>query len=269
MHFPKHLNLDTDFTSKVLNILTQAGRIALRYHQDQSFEITYKDDQSPVTNADIQVSEFIVEQLKILTPDFFVVSEENETNDFTGDTFWLLDPIDGTKYYIQGQSGYTINLALIHNHLPIIGYMYHPSLGEIYYNDLDGKVKFYDVLRNLHTQCSQQDSNDALKVLIDFGQLNLAKIEQEASFTKIYPQNTRSKISMLLNNQVDVYYLYRNLMEWDTAAAHAILRAIGGSVMDMLGNELVYGKPLFYNPSIIFCSPRAMPHKQKILSNLA
>jgi 3'(2'), 5'-bisphosphate nucleotidase len=264
---PESLGVSNETISRVLSVLLEAGKIALQYHQSDKLNIQYKIDDSPVTNADIEVNDFIIEQLNVLTPNIDIISEENETNYLSGHTFWLLDPIDGTKNYIKGHSGYTINLALVYKNLPVLGFIYHPSLGEIFYNDLDGQAVCYDIKEETKIIQIPQKIVKEIRVIIYKKQLNLLKIEKELQFAKVYPSNARSKISMLFSGQADVYYLYRPLMEWDTASGHAILRALGGDIIDMDGNVLVYGKPLFVNSNIIACNQNALSSKQIILNN--
>lgn len=264
----KSLGITNSTIKLILNVLLEAGQIALKYHGNSTLKVEYKEDQTPVTNADIEVNDFILKHLAKITPDIFVVSEENKSNDFTGDVFWLLDPIDGTKQYINGTSGYTINLALISKHQPVIGFVYHPSLKEIYYNDFDGEVILYDVASNKQSMHNQIKTGSLIRVLINDNQRNIDRADNDGLFFKVNCTPSRNKVSMILNHEVDVYYIYRQIMEWDTAAGHAILKSLGGEIIDMQGNVLVYGKPLFINPSIIVCSQSALNEKKIILDNI-
>jgi len=264
---PPNLNIDNSIIEPILGLLINAGQIALKYRDSRLLKIEYKKDQSPVTNADIDVNDLILQGLAKITPHIFVVSEENECNDFKGDLFWLLDPIDGTKYYIEGLSGYTINLALIWKNQPIIGFVYHPSLQEIHYNNFDGKVMLYNTSNGENSLCQSSDT-EIIKILVRESQENSTRIYDNSIFSIVYPTQVRSKIAMLLNNEADVYYLYNQVMEWDTAPVHAILKALGGNIIDMDGHELVYGKPFYCNPSVIICNHNALNEKQKILNNI-
>ena len=264
---PKNFKMDNSVIKEIISLLLDAGKIALKYHGSKLLKVEYKQDESPVTNADIEVNYCILRGLANITPGTFVVSEENECNDFSGDLFWLLDPIDGTKYYIKGDSGYTINLALISKNHPIIGFVYHPSLQEIHYNDLDGNVILYNTA-NGKTSLFQNYDAEIIKILIKEGQQNSTKVYDKSVFSTVYPTQARSKMAMIINNEADVYYLYNQVMEWDTAPVHAILKAQGGNIIDMNGNELVYGKPFYCNPSVIICNHNAFNEKQTILNNI-
>jgi 3'(2'), 5'-bisphosphate nucleotidase len=267
INLPSYLKIRDNTLLEILSVLLDAGSIALKYHGSDQLNINIKQDGSPVTNADLEVNDFIVKKLRDITPHIEIISEESENNICSGHTFWLIDPIDGTKNYINGSSGYTINIALIYEYLPVVGFIYHPSLGEIYYNDLSGKVIFYEVSNESKTVFSPQKICHEIRVLMDKDQLNLDKIEQKSLFSKVYPSCARSKISMILHNQADVYYLYRCLMEWDTAPVHAILRVLGGDIVDFRGNSLLYGKPLFCNSSVIVYNQNALHNRQIILDS--
>jgi 3'(2'), 5'-bisphosphate nucleotidase len=264
---PSSLQINENTIISILAMLLEAGKIALKYHSSNELSIKYKEDASPVTNADIEVNNLIMKKLQDITPKISIISEENEYNNFTGNAFWLVDPIDGTKNYINGSSTYTINLALVHKHLPVLGFIYHPSLDEMHYTNLDGEVICYNTKEQKKSVSLPQEDSDKVRVLIDRQQLNLAKIDDKDAFVKVYPSTTRCKISMLFNNEADVYYLYRSIMEWDTAAGHAILRSLGGDIIDMEGNLLVYGKPFFCNSNIIICNKNALRDKQLVLNS--
>ena len=252
---------------QILIILIQAGTIALKYHNSSNLKIDYKIDQSPVTNADIEVSNFIIAKISDLTPEIELISEENEPTNLVGQVFWLLDPIDGTKYYIQGSLGYTINLALVIDKTPVLGFVYHPSLAEIYYTNSQLQPILYDLSHMQRSICSNFDRSRLLRVIINNEQAKINQIEQQELFSKIYPRDDRNKISMFLTDQADLYYIEHQIKEWDTASGHAILKTLGGDILDKTGNVLEYGKPWFNNPQIIVCSHKAIMHKQIILNN--
>jgi 3'(2'), 5'-bisphosphate nucleotidase len=269
---PESLQVCDNTIEQVLMMLVEAGKIALKYHNSSNLRVEYKEDQSPVTNADVEISDFIIDKLKIISSKLPVISEEETLQHLVGHSFWLLDPIDGTRKYINGQSNYTINLALVYKYLPVLGFIYHPSINEIYYNNLNNTTFCYNVLTNKNILCqpiqhSTKNLTEEIKVLISNEQYNFYKIENEKLFTKVYADNIRNNVSMLLNGQIDVYYLYRCSMEWDTAAVHAMLRTLGGDIIDATGNPLVYGKPMFCNSNIIFCNQHALLKKRIILKN--
>jgi 3'(2'), 5'-bisphosphate nucleotidase len=265
---PESLQVCDNTVEQVLKMLVDAGRIALKYHNSPDLIVKYKEDQSPVTNVDFQISDFITDKLKSISPNCVVISEEGQMQ-LVGSCFWLLDPIDGTRKYINSQSNYTINLALIYKDVPVLGFIYHPSIHEIYYNNLDNLAFCYNTLAGKRTliQPFLDDNADNIKVLITNEQDNLQKIENEEFFTSVPFSNIRNNASMLLSGQVDVCYFQRISMEWDTAAAHAILLALKGDITDMKGNSLVYGKPMFCNPGVILYNHKALSSKDIILLN--
>ena len=260
-------NITNSVIAQILSVLIDAGQIALKYHKSSELTIDYKSDDSPVTNADMQVSQFISQQMLNITPAIDLISEEQQTLNIPKDIFWLLDPIDGTKYYIQGLSNYSINLGLVINKVPVLGFIYHPSLAEIYYTDLQGRPIFYNTNTLQQCVCDGLDLNGLVRVIVNNYQTKLEQIEKEQMFTKINPCEYRNKISMFLNNQADLYYIEHEIKEWDTASGHAILRSLGGEIFDTAGKILQYGKPFFSNPQIIVCSPKAVQYKEIILNN--
>jgi 3'(2'), 5'-bisphosphate nucleotidase len=264
---PADLNITNSTIAKIVDLLITAGDMALAYKHAGNLQISYKSDNSPVTNADIAISDFLIKRLAELNKGICVVSEENDPPNIAGNIFWLLDPIDGTSKYIEGASGYTINLALISNNQPLVGFIYHPELNEMCYNDLDGVITVYDTKTREKTTLQKPEQQETIKVLIGKEQLNMVKLQNEQLFSKIYPSDQRNKMSMILHNHADVYYLYHQVMEWDTAAAHAILKSGGGDILEMDGEQLMYGKPSFCNPRIIVCNQVALKNKQIILKN--
>jgi 3'(2'), 5'-bisphosphate nucleotidase len=109
------------------SLITEAGRIAL-ITRDLGLIVSYKEDNSPVTNADKEISDFIYNALKDLTPNIPIICEEREIVTLNEEQFWLIDPIDGTKSYAKGEDTYTVNIALIKNGMPIIGFIYQGTV---------------------------------------------------------------------------------------------------------------------------------------------
>ncbi|AVP87009.1 Putative 3'(2'),5'-bisphosphate nucleotidase [Candidatus Phycorickettsia trachydisci] len=243
----------------IISLLEEGGQIATS--MQHNLEVKRKSDGSFVTNADIKVSDFITENLSKITPTIPVISEEDHSIHFVGKKFWLLDPIDGTKHYVKGKDNYAINLALVDKHVPIIGFVYHPATKTLFFNNEDKVKKIVNGKESII-----QPVEGKLKILMPDNQKNSAKIyERPDLFAQVPPSSNANRLAMVINGDIDVYYVSKMLMEWDTAAAHSILQQIGGDIMDKQGNTLVYGKPLFGNSDLIVCSKRAMDNKEMIL----
>ena len=272
----KNTQISSDAIEKIINLLIEAGKIALQYFNSPNLKVQIKEDQSPVSNGDISVSEFMLKHLPSIIPPIPIISEEAEKA-LSGNTFWLLDPIDNTYNYIRGNTNYTINLGLIHNYHPVLGFIYYPSLKEIYYNNFQSECKLIKLeevnsLASMVTipvyPISSDHNNDGkIKVLVDDTPKNLDKVNSNSIFQIITQTSLRDKISAFFNGEVDLYYRYKPTMEWDLASPHAMLSSIGGGIMDMFGNELVYGKPTFLNGDVIIYNAHAKKYMKEILSN--
>jgi len=243
----------------IIALLEEAGQIATR--MQHNLEVKRKSDGSFVTNADIKVSNFIVDKLSKIMPEVPMISEEDHSIHFVGKKFWLLDPIDGTKHYVKGKDNYAINLALIDKHIPVVGFVYHPATKALFFNNED---KVQKIVNRKETLIHPAEGK--LKVLMYDKQKNTAKIQERPDlFDQVPPSSNANRLAMVINGDLDIYYVYKRLMEWDTAAAHRILQQIGGDIVDKQGNTLVYGKPLFGNSDLIVCSKRAIENKQMVL----
>lgn len=247
--------LNIDAIIYIKRLIIEAGMVAHK-HQNHDIEIEIKPDNSPVTNVDKLVSQIIVDGLKKLTPEIMIISEEEEIP-VSGDyTFWLVDPIDGTKSYIRGEDTYTVNIGLIENGIAIHGFIYRPSSKLLHYTDADGRLKIEqegkditsDVIRSNKHIITAAVSSKALN------SLTKAFIEQN-NITEIVHIPSSIKLSMVADDSVDIYPRFGETMEWDIAAGHALIRASGGEVFDLETNETIkYNKPRFLNKGFIACS---------------
>jgi len=228
------------------SLITDAGRIALMT-RDLGLIVCYKDDNSPVTNADKEISDFIYNGLTKLTPNIPVICEEREPVALNKEHFWLIDPIDGTKSYVKSEDTYTVNIALIKNGMPVIGFIYQPSIQKLHYTDVnnilrveqnDVAVSFDALPRNHYSAVvSSRCSNSEIK-----------KFLEKHLITEIVSIPSSIKLCLIAEGKADIYPKFGTTMEWDIAAGHALIKANGGNVVDLDGNELVYQKKNFQNP---------------------
>ena len=216
-----------------------------------------KKDNTPVTNGDIEVNKIILNNLKKLTPDIPIVSEENSENKNTKlNTFWLVDPIDGTYSYINNQDEFTLNAGLIINKSAIAGIVYAPAINRL----------FYSYGNNI----SYEINNDNEKVINNKKEINKNLIKAVSYSNKLKPEiidihkklnvkeykkmNSSLKFCVVATGEFQVYAAEPRAREWDIAAGHAIIKNSGGVITDFDGNEIYYGKNGFKNPSIILKS---------------
>ena len=244
--------------SKIIEIIELAKKCnecALKHFKkfDEKL-VSYKHDNSPLTNADIKVNEIAVAGLKNLFPSIKIISEElhNSKDQFKNKKyFWLIDPIDGTKEFINKSPNFTVNLALIKNNSPIFGLIAQPTTGKIWYN-FKNKAwrldKGQDFKSSQRIQCTEINYKK-IRTLSSFNHRS-KELEDWISFVKpISDQDIGSSIKFcyLAEGRVDFYPRTSSTMEWDIAAGHSILKSAGGNVVSDSGIEIKYGKMKFLN----------------------
>lgn len=216
-----------------------------------------KSDNSECTNADIEVSEFLEAELKNIIPQAIIISEESSFNKISNidnsKFIWLIDPIDGTKGYIGGSKEYCVLISLLINFKPVIGVISAPELDLTMYNNFEMEVfaKSFNSkplqINNLHNE----ETSRSLTVLV--GNNSKSKIKELSGYIRtdkeieIKRTSSAIKFMMLANNQGDLYINTGKTHEWDTAAGHAILKALGGNIYDKNFCELSYGKDNLLN----------------------
>ncbi len=252
---PHQLLLNPDMLNKLKTVVTDAGNAILEIYQSDNFDIALKSNDSPVTKADLAAHHVIVDGLSIHTPQIPVVSEEDEHSldiPKSHTLYWLIDPLDGTKEFIKKSDEFTVNLALIDNNKPIFGLVGIPALDTLYWGGKDyGAFKSE---RNVTQAISVQKSDSTTRVFASKSHLNS---ETESFINAIEGQvelvqaGSSLKFLRIAEGQADIYPRLAPTCEWDTAAAHAVLEGAGGSVTQIDGSDLQYGKSDILNPHFI------------------
>jgi 3'(2'), 5'-bisphosphate nucleotidase len=238
------------------NVAIAAGEVILRIY-NSDFTHDRKQDHSPVTEADVAAEKVITAALHRLTPEIPVIAEEdaaaNGLPPEAAKLFWLVDPLDGTKEFIARNGEFTVNIALIENGIPTIGVVHLPVLGETF--STDGKQAW----RCLANQPRQQIK--ARSIPVEGAVMTISRSHAEKELVKASEMGVRIantlvagsslKFCRLAEGAADLYPRFGPTMEWDTAAGHAVLAAAGGSVRELDGRPLTYGKPGFRNPHFI------------------
>jgi 3'(2'), 5'-bisphosphate nucleotidase len=247
---------------KILNEIThiafEAGKITLRYFQSP-FETHNKVDGSPVTKADLLANNFIVDALTALTPSIPIVSEEGNNPDSISDkTFWCVDPLDGTKQFIKGRDEFTVNIGFIHKGSPLLGVILQPTSG-LFVKAMPGIVQSGH-FPNAST-IPLTNSPKRLRKIIYLG-THHDENEQFHSFLKhnhlqdptIAIVKSSLKFCYLTLGRGDYIFRSRPCYEWDTAAGHALIKAMGGNLFDLNSHkEVVYGEKEFIVPNFFAC----------------
>src|SRR6056300_1536209 len=226
---------------KIINIIDLAKECSLcamsHFKDLDNIQVNYKEDESPLTKADIEVNKIAVHGLKKLFPEINIVSEEFKQSQNLIENekiFWLVDPIDGTKEFINKSPNFTVNFALIKNNLPVFGLIAQPFTDTIWYS-FRGKAwkieKDYKIEKSEQIQCSKIN----YKKISTFSRSSNRTRELEDWITLVKPQkdiNIGSSIKFchLAEGKADLYPRTSPTMEWDIAAGHSILKAAGGNV---------------------------------------
>ncbi len=244
---------------ELLDVAIQAAEEAaieiLKIYESEDFDTEQKDDLSPLTKADKKAHETIMRHLeKTQLP---VLSEEGKGNPYADrvkwEYFWMVDPLDGTKEFIKRNGEFTVNIALIHNGVPILGVVAIPVANEIYYGGegLGVTLKKDGVERTLEQRKPVDLKQPGLRVVASRSHLN----EETEDFIKgltdpsMVSKGSSLKFLLLVTGQADVYPRFAPTMEWDTAAADALVRAIGLGVYQHESTDLLeYNKENLLNP---------------------
>ena len=222
----------------------------------RGIEIKLKSDSSPVTDADNLADDIIVSGLFSKTPAIPIISEERiakgQRPSTSNGLFWLVDPLDGTKEFISGTDEFTVNIALIEDNKPILGVLYAPAVDDCFFSN--GKTAYHI---NKKAECKQIRARKIPKAgataLVSRHHLSLETknfvAENDIVQTKV--AGSALKFGLLASGKADLYPRFSPTMEWDIAAGHAILVAAGGSIKQINGKDVCYGKNILENPFFI------------------
>ncbi|UBZ06873.1 3'(2'),5'-bisphosphate nucleotidase CysQ [Salegentibacter mishustinae] len=248
----------------------EAGSEIMRIYEGGNFQIESKEDNSPITLADKSANTIINEFLK--PTGIPIISEENAETEFSErklwDSCWIVDPLDGTKEFINKNGEFTVNIALVKNNKPVFGVIYIPVSKELYFGNvvegssfkmiIDNKTLEEDLLkyaeeifpvsaqRTIRIAGSRSHINEET---LEFIEGIRKKYSQEV---KVIPKGSSLKFCLIADGTLNIYPRIGTTMEWDTAAGHAICKAVGIRVFDMKTNrELVYNKQNLKNNSFV------------------
>tara|TARA_B100000941_G_scaffold233347_1_gene175893 strand:- start:29 stop:817 length:789 start_codon:yes stop_codon:yes gene_type:complete len=214
------------------------------YNSD--FSHTNKNDGSPLTLADETSNNIIIEGLKIITPEIQTVSEETFKNNISyEESYWLIDPLDGTKEFINRNGDFSVNISFIHKHRSIFGIVQRPIDLKIWTNlDQVSKAKAEEA-QPLRIVMSRNHKSEADTTFLQF--LQDSEIDYE-----LIEKGSSLKICALCDDEADIYPRFGPTSEWDIAAADAVLESYGGSIFSLESFEkLKYSKKNILNPSFI------------------
>ena len=238
---------------EIVNISVDAGAVILNYY-NENVDVIYKDDESPLTKADLASHKIITDSIKKITPDIPILSEE-EFIDWKirkkWKKYWLIDPLDGTKEFIKKNDEFTVNIALIENNRPILGVIYTPALNELFYS-----IKNFGSYKIL-TKKKLNTLKEAKRISINKKKSNKIKIVGSRSHSNpildkwvnknfnefdILQKGSSLKFCLIAEGSADIYPRFGPTSEWDIAAGHIILEEAGGKLKSIDNKEILYNE---------------------------
>ena len=241
----------------ILNIIKSCSKIALKYYNKDDVEVSFKSDHSPITKADLEISKLATISLKRNFKNDVIISEEKKIkdNEFNCDRFWLIDPIDGTKEFINKSGNFTINFALVILGKPVFGIICQPTTSSVWYTFNNKSYKIVDTFNIEDASIINASYFNEKKPKLICSSNNIASgLENWIKLIKpISIKNIGSSLKFCLMAEGKFTIYPRNLptMEWDTAAGHSILKCAGGNIFTLNGVELYYGKKNFKNKNFV------------------
>ncbi|MFP4362102.1 MAG: 3'(2'),5'-bisphosphate nucleotidase CysQ [Alphaproteobacteria bacterium] len=238
---------------KVVALVDEAAAVVMDHYRGD-VAVTEKADASPVTAADEAAERVLVEGLRGLTPEIPVVAEEERAKGLSpepaavGEIFWLVDPLDGTKEFIKKNGEFTLNVGLIHAGRPILGVVAAPALEALWTGAAGhgASRRAGGEARAIEAR-PMPASGPVAMVSRSHGTPEEADFLAAAGAVERLMAGSSLKFCRIAEGVADLYPRFGRTMEWDTAAAHAVLAAAGGRVTSRDGAPLGYAKPEFAN----------------------
>lgn len=266
-----------EIAGKVLTEIVELSRIAghaiMEVYSRADLGQTSKQDDSPLTAADIASHHAIIKGLAACTPSIPILSEEAADIVYEKrkhwSQYWLVDPLDGTKEFIKRNGEFTVNIALIENGSPVLGVVYAPALDVTYYAvqgagafKQSGSSQPRPIHVIQHTHC------ETLKVVASrsHSDARTQELLGRLGQYECISMGSSLKLCLVAEGTAHFYPRLGPTMEWDTAAAHAVVNEAGGTVCDITGTELHYNKPNLHNPEFFVHAAKDMALLQLIRS---
>lgn len=224
-----------------------AGQAIMEIYDSEDFNVEYKDDKSPLTKADKASNEIIVKMLSESFPTYAILSEEEKDNPerLKNDLCFVVDPLDGTKEFIKRNGQFTVNIALSYKHKSVMGVIYVPVTGELYYAyqgfgsylEKNGKVTRLTVSKE------KKEKSDLNVVMSNsHGCPQMEELLNKYNLKNFVKVGSSLKGCMIAKGDADVYYRHNPTMEWDTAAMQCIVEEAGAIFLQMDDTEMLYNR---------------------------
>jgi len=262
------MDTPTETLKIAINAAIEAGKSILEVYEKPDFKSEFKQDDSPLTEADKAANEVI--NTYLANTAYPIISEENKNEDYKArknwDYCWIVDPLDGTKEFIKRNGEFTVNIALAKNGVPILGVIYVPVSREMYYANVHKKEAFKTILNENHEMVTDPfdvsdriypaNTNESLvRVVGSRSHMNqktldfISELEDKYENVEIVSKGSSLKFCLVAEGKAHIYPRFAPTMEWDTAAGQAICNAVGVKVIEQDGkNSLHYNKEDLLNP---------------------
>ena len=246
---------DTSLLALAAELARHAGQAILDIRA-RGFDVIRKADASPVTAADHAAEAIIVAGLRASAPEIPVIAEEEMADGritAPGPAFWLVDPLDGTKEFAAGRDEFTVNIGLIRDGRPVLGVVGVPALGEMF-GGIVGHGAWKQTQAGKTPIHVRTPPAEGLTVMASRSHAAMPELQAFLAGRRIAALSnigSSLKFCRLAEGKVDLYPRLGRTMEWDTAAAQAVLEAAGGRVTQLDGTPLRYGKPGWENPHFV------------------
>ncbi|MGH6887175.1 MAG: 3'(2'),5'-bisphosphate nucleotidase CysQ [Kiloniellales bacterium] len=251
------LTLDRALAERLVEIAEQAGQAILRIARE-GFDVTRKADNSPVTAADEAAEAIILPALEALAAGVPIVAEERVSREglpeiVSAASFWLVDPLDGTRGFVEGKDDYTVNIALVRGRLPVAGVVHVPPMGKTW--AAAGSIALLcESGKAPRPLAVRRMPAEGATVVASRHHGDPKRLEQFLAGAKVAGHTnigSSIKFCLVAAGEADIYPRFGRTMEWDTAAGHAVLLAAGGEVTTLEGAPLTYAKDGFENPPFV------------------
>ncbi|TQD40754.1 3'(2'),5'-bisphosphate nucleotidase CysQ [Haloflavibacter putidus] len=245
-----------EYIPLIIDAARDAGIKILEVYNSDDFGVEIKKDDSPLTIADKKANDAIVEKLK--QTDFPILSEEgakipySERKDW--EYFWMVDPLDGTKEFVKQNGEFTVNIALIHKNAPILGVVYAPVLDKLYFGGKEIGAFMDENMDPQHKLELIKNETGNIRIVASRSHLNdeTKKYIEQFDNAETVSMGSSLKFMLIADSEADIYPRFAPTMEWDTAAAHAILKGLNLEVINMEDEKpLRYNKENLLNPNFL------------------
>lgn len=259
--------MDFDVLTKEMRRLAlEAGDKIMEIYGAPDFEVKSKSDNSPVTEADEAADAIISAGLRAAFPDVTLITEEQAaSHDLKASTFLIVDPLDGTKEFVQRRGDFTVNIAYVVDGVAVRGVVYAPAKDRLFYTNAQGQsveetAPFAKDTPSATNPISVSNpDNSALLVVASKSHRDQATDDYINKYAVADMKSAGSslKFCLIATGEADIYPRLGRTMEWDTAAGHAVLAGAGGNVVRFDDHSpLIYGKADYANPFFIAYSPK-------------